>query len=218
MTCIRLADLDADKLMPITRGTTSWNARVTAIRKISPDILAPQEVIADESTTSRDSWERQAAVLIQNLAERCGLTSKVNVTDGHPYGTAMAANRHRPWWTALMWNPGTVHLVDGSYRPFGAPDFWHGCATARFDIGSREPILVAGYGAPVARVPVGEVLVVPQPVQPVSHPHRRRTARVARPRDLRSQRRTCSPQRGRRDNGHLDDCIGHWNDPNCASR
>lgn len=41
----------------------------------------------------------------------------------------------------------------------------------------------------VTRIPVGEVLVKPQPVQPVSHPHRRRTARVARPRDLRSQRR-----------------------------
>lgn len=42
---------------------------------------------------------------------------------------------------------------------------------------------------PVTRVPVGEVLVVPQPVQPVSHPYRRRAAGVARPRDLRSQRR-----------------------------
>lgn len=57
----------------------------------------------------------------------------------------MAANRHRPWWTALMWNPGTVRLVEGSYRPVGAPDFWHGCTTARFDAGAREPILVAGY-------------------------------------------------------------------------
>ena len=42
---------------------------------------------------------------------------------------------------------------------------------------------------PVARVPVGEVLVAPQPVQPVSHPHRRRATRVARPRDPRGQRR-----------------------------
>ena len=50
-------------------------------------------------------------------------------------------------------------------------------------LGGREA------GAPVARVPVGEVLVTPQPVQVVSHPHRRRTARVARPRHLRGQRR-----------------------------
>ena len=44
-------------------------------------------------------------------------------------------------------------------------------------------------GTSVARVPVGKVLVVPQPVQPVPHPRRRRTVRVARPRDLRSQKR-----------------------------
>jgi hypothetical protein len=42
---------------------------------------------------------------------------------------------------------------------------------------------------PVPRIPVSEVLVAPQPVQPVSHPHRRGTAWVTRPRDLRSQRR-----------------------------
>lgn len=44
-------------------------------------------------------------------------------------------------------------------------------------------------GTAVARVPAGKVLVVPQPVQPVPHPYRRRTVRVARPRDLRGQRR-----------------------------
>jgi hypothetical protein len=47
----------------------------------------------------------------------------------------------------------------------------------------------APAAVPVSRVPVGEVLVTPQPVQPASHPHRRRTARVARPRGLRGQRR-----------------------------
>lgn len=43
--------------------------------------------------------------------------------------------------------------------------------------------------APVAGVPVGEVLVAPQPVQPVADPYRCRAVRVARPRDLRGQRR-----------------------------
>lgn len=41
----------------------------------------------------------------------------------------------------------------------------------------------------VARVPAGEVLVVPQPVQPVPHPHGRRTVRIARPRDVHGQRK-----------------------------
>lgn len=38
-------------------------------------------------------------------------------------------------------------------------------------------------------VPAGEVLVAPQPVQSVARPYRRRTTRVARPRDRRSPRR-----------------------------
>ncbi|GGX36334.1 hypothetical protein GCM10010341_67270 [Streptomyces noursei] len=42
---------------------------------------------------------------------------------------------------------------------------------------------------PVTRIPVRKVLVTPQPVQAVSHPHRCRTTWVARPRDLRRQRR-----------------------------
>ncbi|KUO04823.1 endonuclease/exonuclease/phosphatase family protein [Streptomyces caeruleatus] len=141
----RIANLNAYKLTPATRGTSSWNARVTAIQEIAPDILALQEVVIDESTTDRGSWEDEAASLIRDLAERCGLSATVGASDGHPHGTAMAANWHRPWWTALMWNPNAVGLVQGSYRPFGAPDYWHGCTTARFDVGAREPIFVASY-------------------------------------------------------------------------
>ncbi|MFE4057923.1 endonuclease/exonuclease/phosphatase family protein [Streptomyces sp. NPDC059096] len=141
----RLANLNAYKLTPATRGTSSWTARVTAIREINPDILALQEVVIDERVTSRDCWDREAASLIQDLAAHCGLTAAVGTTNGYPHGTAMAANWHRPWWTALLWNPETVQLVEDSYRPFGAPDFWHGCTTARFDVGAQEPILVASY-------------------------------------------------------------------------
>ncbi|GAA4803131.1 hypothetical protein GCM10023220_35370 [Streptomyces ziwulingensis] len=43
--------------------------------------------------------------------------------------------------------------------------------------------------APIPRVPVGEVLVAPQPIEAIAYPYRRRTARVARPRDPRGQRR-----------------------------
>jgi hypothetical protein len=43
--------------------------------------------------------------------------------------------------------------------------------------------------ASIARIPVEEVLVTPQPVEPIFDPHRSRTARIARPRNLRCQRR-----------------------------
>ena len=40
MRTIRLANLNAYKLTPATQGTSSWNARATAIQEIAPDILA----------------------------------------------------------------------------------------------------------------------------------------------------------------------------------
>lgn len=51
------------------------------------------------------------------------------------------------------------------------------------ELGRRQP------GPPVTRVPRGEVLVMPEPVQPVAYPHGRRATGVARPRDLRGQGR-----------------------------
>ncbi|GGU55744.1 hypothetical protein GCM10010211_20670 [Streptomyces albospinus] len=142
---IRIANLNAYKLTPASRSTSSWTARLTAIQEIAPDILALQEVVIDENVTGRDDWEHEAASLIQDLADECGLSASVGASDGHPHGTAMAANWHRPWWTALMWNPNAVGVIEGSYRPFGAPDYWHGCTTVRFDVGAKEPILVASY-------------------------------------------------------------------------
>lgn len=55
--------------------------------------------------------------------------------------------------------------------------------TDRGQLGGRET------GASIARIPVEKVLVAPQPVEPVFHPHRCRTARIARPRHLRGQGR-----------------------------
>ncbi|MFJ5733958.1 endonuclease/exonuclease/phosphatase family protein [Streptomyces microflavus] len=149
---IRLANHNAYRLTPAARGTRSWNARVTTVREIGPDILALQEVVVDERATPRVSWEHEAGSLIQDLAEECGLTATVEVSGGYPHGIAMAANTHRPWFTALMWNPATVQIVKSSYRPFGATDFWHGCTTAYFDVGAKTLILVVVYhGDPYRR-------------------------------------------------------------------
>jgi hypothetical protein len=49
---------------------------------------------------------------------------------------------------------------------------------------------------PVPGIPAGEVLVAPQPVEPVPHPQRRRPGRVAGPRHPRGQLRDLSPQAG----------------------
>lgn len=67
---------------------------------------------------------------------------------------------------------------------------------------------------PVTRVPIGEVFVAPQPVQPVARTHIAVVPPGLLARAIRAVRGgTCSPERGCRDNGHLDSCIGHRNHP-----
>lgn len=66
-------------------------------------------------------------------------------------------------------------------------------------------------GPPVTGIPVGEVLVTPQPVEAVSYPHRRRATRVARPRDLRGQRHLLTGTRTERQRTprHLHGLVEH---------
>ncbi|MDT0321862.1 endonuclease/exonuclease/phosphatase family protein [Streptomyces millisiae] len=141
---MRIANLNAYKLSPTARGSAGWQARITAIREINPDILAVQEVVVDERALPRERWNSAAAEVIHDLAEQCGLTATARASSGRPH-VAMAANGHRPWYTALMWRPSTVSLLPDSFAPYGAPDFWHGLTTASFDVGGPEPLIVASY-------------------------------------------------------------------------
>ncbi|MER5550069.1 endonuclease/exonuclease/phosphatase family protein [Streptomyces sp. NPDC002589] len=144
MQTIRLANLNAYKLGRATIDTASWKARVTTIGEIAPDILALQEVIVDETRAGPD-WATEASTIIQQLAAETGLSATTMRSNGTPGPTAMANNRDRGWYTALLWNPSTVKPVAGGFRPYGSPDFWHGCTTMLFDIGAAEPVSVAAY-------------------------------------------------------------------------
>ncbi|MET7799082.1 hypothetical protein [Streptomyces decoyicus] len=128
---MRIANLNAYKLKLDARGSAAWQARVTAIHEIGPHILGLQEVVVDESATAKEEWDESAAETIKAFAADCGLTASVEATPRYPYGAAMAANSHRPWYTALLWDPNAAEVVPDSYRPYGAPDFWHGFTTAR---------------------------------------------------------------------------------------
>ncbi|MFI2204703.1 endonuclease/exonuclease/phosphatase family protein [Streptomyces sp. NPDC020192] len=144
MRTIRLANLNAYKLSRSAIDTPSWQARVTAIKEIEPDILALQEVIVDEKAAP-SAWATEASTIIQQLAAECGLSATTVRADKSPGPTAMANNANRGWYTALLWNPEAVTPVPGRFRPYGAPDFWHGFTTAQFDVGAAEPITVASY-------------------------------------------------------------------------
>lgn len=145
---MRIANLNAYKLRLNDRGTAGWQDRVTAIRELNPDILGLQEVRVDEDNDPA-TWDDEAAEIVQLLAADCELTATALDTRGQPR-TAMANNSHRGWYTAVMWNPESVRCLPGSFRPYGAPDFWHGVTTAAFDIGAIEPFTVAVYhGDPI---------------------------------------------------------------------
>lgn len=151
MSTRRLANLNAYKLTHSTIGTSPWQARVTTIREIKPDFLALQEVRVDESRPPSE-WAAEASAIIQQLAAECGLTATTLRSDGVPGPTAMANNAHRGWYTALLWNPESVKPVSGSFRPYGAPDFWHGFTTMAFDVGAAEPVTVGSYHGDPIRV------------------------------------------------------------------
>ena len=142
---LKIGNYNAYKLCLDARGTDAWNARVTAVRELAPDILGFQEGVVDEDATPHDQWDAQAAETISAFAADCRLTAAVAATPGRPHGVAMAANAHRAWYTAVLWNPDTMAPVPGSYRPLGSPDFWHGLTTIDFDIGAAEPLTVFSY-------------------------------------------------------------------------
>lgn len=142
---LAIGNYNAYKLRLDARGTDAWRARVAAVRELAPDILGLQEIVVDEAAVPQAQWDVQAAETITAFAADCGLTAALPATLGRPHGVAMAANAHRAWYTAILWNPNTVDFVPGSYRPLGAPDFWHGLTTAAFDIGSAEPLTMVAY-------------------------------------------------------------------------
>jgi endonuclease/exonuclease/phosphatase family metal-dependent hydrolase len=146
MACnrLRIASLNAHKLRLDSLSSPAWAARVTTIREIAPDILCVQEVVVDEAEPP-SRWAREASAVIEQLAAESRLTATTLRTDGTPGPTAMASNIHRGWYTAIMWNPARVRQIPGRYRPFGAPDFWHGCTTMAFEIGTCQSFIVASY-------------------------------------------------------------------------
>ncbi|WP_404868486.1 endonuclease/exonuclease/phosphatase family protein [Kitasatospora griseola] len=146
---IRLAASNTFRLTAAEYGTPRWRALVDAIREIGPDILCVQEILVTgarrlhESTAdAADRHDREAAAITARLAADCGLSAAV--PDGIA-GTAMAPGAERTWYTAILWNPGTVRPVPHTFRPLGAPEFHHGVTTLAFDVGATEPLLVCSY-------------------------------------------------------------------------
>ncbi|MFE2726483.1 endonuclease/exonuclease/phosphatase family protein [Kitasatospora sp. NPDC059327] len=139
---MRIANFNLYKASPSEVGTDRWQDRVTAIRELAPDILTVQEILVDEVPDPQD-WDRAAAEVVRRLAADCGLVCEVPRRG--TAGVAAAASFRRPWYTAVLWNPAVAAPVPNGFLAYGAPDFWHGLATVRLDVGVAEPFLVASY-------------------------------------------------------------------------
>ncbi|MEV0188364.1 endonuclease/exonuclease/phosphatase family protein [Kitasatospora purpeofusca] len=139
---MRITNFNLYKARPSEIGTARWRARVAAVRELAPDILTVQEILVDEVPDLRD-WERAAAEVVRRLAADCGLVA--DLPRGGTAGVATAASLHRPWYTAVLWNPEAVAAVPNGFQSYGAPDFWHALTTVRLDVGASEPLLVASY-------------------------------------------------------------------------
>lgn len=104
-----------------------------AVADARADVLAVQELVHD----TREG----AAHLLRTFAEAVGMEC---VVDGR--GTvAVASSQHR-YHVGLMWRQG-IRVVPGSWRAYGAPDFWHALAKVSLDVGGPVPVTFASYHA-----------------------------------------------------------------------
>jgi hypothetical protein len=105
------------------------------IGKLDVDVLAVQEVLNADPD--------QAARRLTELADACGLSCQIGGGVGEQVALAPAASGFH---VGLLWRPG-IEPVPGSWRAFGAGDFWHALATLALDVGGPTPVTFAAYHA-----------------------------------------------------------------------
>jgi endonuclease/exonuclease/phosphatase family metal-dependent hydrolase len=106
------------------------------IRDIGPDVLAVQEIRADDEDTARARLRR--------LADDTGLNCLVPGPEGEAPRPALAMGSHG-YHVGLLWRE-EIKPVPGSLR-LRAQDFWHALVSVGLDVGGRR-VRHACYHAP----------------------------------------------------------------------
>ncbi|MCK9898412.1 endonuclease/exonuclease/phosphatase family protein [Frankia sp. AgB32] len=106
------------------------------IRGLDADVLAVQEIIAPDVET--------AAARLRTLADDSGMDCAYE-----PGRAAIAAGRQR-FHVGLLWRPGLT-VVPGSFRVYGAADFWHAPARIIFEVDGRWVQHASHRGTPFGR-------------------------------------------------------------------
>lgn len=112
------------------------------IRSLDADVVAVQEIISDSP-----NW---AGKCLGRLADLAGMTATVTAgwageDDAQDASYAIGAGGHR-FHVGLMWNP-EYELVPGSYKVWGAADFWHALVRVALVRGDGVPVQYASYHA-----------------------------------------------------------------------
>ncbi|CUU60928.1 Exonuclease III [Parafrankia irregularis] len=109
---------------------------VEVIRGLDADVLAVQEIIAPNVEV--------AAARLRALADDAGMECAYE-----PDRPAIAAGRQR-FHVGLLWRPGLT-VVPGSFRTYGAADFWHALAKITLEIDGRRVQYASHHGTPFGR-------------------------------------------------------------------
>jgi endonuclease/exonuclease/phosphatase family metal-dependent hydrolase len=136
-TSYNLLDLFADD-SPAARQ--HYEAVVSVIRSLDPDVLAVQEILAPDGDT--------AARRLRQLADDAGLRCEVP-DPGAGRQTALAVGGHG-YHVGLMWRDG-IEPRPGTLRCHGGRDFWHGLAVVTLDVGGTPVRHGAFHASPFCR-------------------------------------------------------------------
>jgi endonuclease/exonuclease/phosphatase family metal-dependent hydrolase len=122
-------------------GREHYDVAVASARALDADVLAVQEVRAQD--------HRTAQARLRELADDIGLCCTVPASGGGAPRTALAIGG-RGYHVGLMWRAG-IEPVPGSLRVYGAGEFWHSLSYVTLDVGGTKVRHASFHATPFVR-------------------------------------------------------------------
>jgi endonuclease/exonuclease/phosphatase family metal-dependent hydrolase len=137
-TTYNTLDLFADDT---AAGREHYRQVVQVARALDPDVLAVQEIRAEDQKT--------AQARMTQLAGDIGMDCAVPGS-GTGSGRPVLAMGTRGYHAGLMWRPG-IEPVPGSLRAYGLGNFWHSLACVSLDVGGQQVRHASHHATPFGR-------------------------------------------------------------------
>ncbi len=133
-----MLDLFADRS---AAGREHYDLAVACARALDTDVLAVQEVRAQDPQTAR--------ARLRQLADDVGLSCTVPASRSGAPRIALAMGE-RGYHAGLMWRPG-IEPVPGSLRAYGQGEFWHSLSYVTLDVGGPKIRHASFHATPFVR-------------------------------------------------------------------